>query len=218
MDGKDIFQEVISKRLSPVLMTGSSGELWASLREYVEESISQDQQLVVDRLDSTGAQKILDVLRLRLQDFTVLVDARKATSRAWDRLLKELELPRDGLTILLVADEAPAAVVGRCFRVHLPKKGSLGGLEGPGSFAVGSWLTSVDDRHRDQLLKTCQSWTAEHTDLLIAEISSRLEGNSTLDLTLQRTTPSDFMSALTLLSKYRESPVAPAYVGLRLMR
>lgn len=85
------------------------------------------------------------------------------------------------------------------------------------SFKVGSWLVSVDTLNREQLIKSCQEWTDEHTKLLLAELEARFRGESILGVDLVRTSDEKLIYAAAMLGKYSNSPAAPAAIGLALI-
>jgi len=90
-------------------------------------------------------------------------------------------------------------------------------LDISGAFKVGSWLISVDTRNREQLLKSCQDWGPEHTEVLLGELESRLRGESMLGVDLVRTDDQKLLYASAVLSKYASCPCAPVAVGLTLI-
>ena len=86
-----------------------------------------------------------------------------------------------------------------------------------GIFKVGSWLLSIDTLNKEQLLKSCQDWTLDHTDILIEELNSLSSGTTGLDIELVRTSQEKVLYAVTVISKYRDIPYSPLAVGLTLI-
>lgn len=86
-----------------------------------------------------------------------------------------------------------------------------------GAFKVGSWLVSVDTLNREQLLKSCQDWEPEHTELLLAELEARARGESIVGVELVRTNDKKLHYASAMLGKYGECPCAPVAIGLTLI-
>lgn len=219
MKSKDVFNEVIALGLTPVVFTGRADRLKRALVSFLKNSYTKDQYIVYDRLDATTVKEILPYLHLKDSNLSyVVVDARRATSGSWDKLLKALEdcVPSFNL-FFLVDDDAPDTVASRCFKCYVPS--AVDGdsdFNGSGAFAVGSWLSSVDDHQREQLLKTAREWTDENTDLLLRELNAQLEGDSILGMPLQRTSERELMYAIRAFTLYRDAPSIAAFVGLRL--
>lgn len=90
-------------------------------------------------------------------------------------------------------------------------------LDITGAFKVGSWIVSIDTHNREQLLKTCQEWTGDHTDLLIDELTNLITGHSTLNIELVRTDIDKLVYACAVLSKYRSCPCVALSTGLSLI-
>jgi len=86
-----------------------------------------------------------------------------------------------------------------------------------GTFKVGSWLSSIDTGNREQLLKSCQEWTNEHTDLLLLELEALLQGESIIGSELVRTDQSKLLYATIVLNKYKGIPCAALATGLTLV-
>lgn len=90
-------------------------------------------------------------------------------------------------------------------------------LDITGAFKVGSWLISVDTHNREQLLKTCQDWRQEHTDLLVDEIDSQLNGDSIVKVDLVRTSRKKLIYASVILQKYKSFSHVTTALGLNLI-
>lgn len=90
-------------------------------------------------------------------------------------------------------------------------------LDITGAFKVGSWLISVDTHNREQLLKTCQDWRPEHTDLLVDEIDSQLSGDSIVKVDLVRTSRKKLIYASVILQKYKNFSHVTTALGLSLI-
>lgn len=86
-----------------------------------------------------------------------------------------------------------------------------------GSFKVGSWLVGVDTHNREQVLKSCQGWTSDHTGLLLRELDALLSGDTILDLSLVRTSNQKLLYASIMLSRYSTVPCAALSIGLTLI-
>lgn len=86
-----------------------------------------------------------------------------------------------------------------------------------GTFKVGSWLLSVDTHNREQLLKSCQGWAPEHTELLLLELEAQLLNSSQLGIDLVRTSRKKLIYASMSLEKYKNFSHAPISIGLTLI-
>jgi hypothetical protein len=85
--------------------------------------------------------------------------------------------------------------------------------------AVASWIRSVDERSRGQLLDAVQAWEQRHTDLLIAELSAQLEGSTIVQgIQLGRISRARLLSALSILNDGKNAPLTAVSVGLSLMQ
>lgn len=66
--------------------------------------------------------------------------------------------------------------------------------------AVANWIRAVEEGNRSELIRTTRVWEQRHTDLLIAEIASQLEGSSIVEgVTFQRVSREKLLLGLTLL-------------------
>jgi len=75
----------------------------------------------------------------------------------------------------------------------------------------------VDTLNREQLLKSCQDWEPEHTELLLAELEARARGESLVGVELERTNEKKLHYAAAMIGKYPECPCTAAAVGLTLI-
>ena len=219
MKAHEVFNEVMRLGLSPVVLTGRVDSVKASLSQFLTKAYCADQYTIYDTMDSSTVDLLAKELMLRKSPnlFTV-VDARGVTARAWQKILKTLEDNEPSSAVIFLSDgNIPKAVETRCFRCHVPALSEPADYTGTGAFAVGSWITSVDFRNREQLLKSCQGWTTDYTDLLISELGGIITGNSALKVPVVRLGNERIIYAINNLSKYRDVPTAAASTGLRLI-
>jgi len=219
MKAHEVFNEVMRLGLSPVVLTGRVDSVKASLSQFLTKAYCADQYTIYDTMDSSTVDLLAKELMLRKSPnlFTV-VDARGVTARAWQKILKTLEDNEPSSAVIFLSDgNIPKAVETRCFRCHVPALSEPADYTGTGAFAVGSWITSVDFRNREQLLKSCQGWTTNYTDLLISELGGIITGNSALKVPVVRLGNERIIYAINNLSKYRDVPTAAASTGLRLI-
>ena len=219
MKAHEVFNEVMRLGLSPVVLTGRTDSVKASLTQFLMKGYCADQYTIYDSLTSSTADGFIRELSLRKTPtlFTI-VDARGVTGRAWQKILKALEDNEPSSAILFLTNgDIPKAIETRCFRCHIPALSEPADYTGTGAFAVGSWITSVDFRNREQLLKSCQGWTPDYTDLLISELGGIITGNSMLKVPVVRLGNERIIYAINSLSKYRDVPTAAVSTGLRLI-
>jgi len=219
MKAPDIFNEVLRLGLSPIVLTGRVDSVKQSLTQFLTKTYCEDQFAVYDALTASNVEEFTKGLAVKKNStlFT-LVDARGVTSRSWEKVLKSLEDNVSNSTVIFLSDgRIPKAIETRCFRCHVPATLEVEDHTGTGSFAVGSWIIGVDYRNREQLIKCCQGWTPDSTDLLIRELGGIITGDSVLKIPVVRLENDKIMYALNTLSKYRDVPTAALSTGLRLI-
>jgi len=219
MKAHEVFNEVMRLGLSPVVLTGRVDSVKASLSQFLAKNYCMDQYVTYDTLTSSTVTEFTKELMLRKSpNLFTIVDARGVTARAWQKILKTLEDNEPSSAVIFLSDgNIPKAVETRCFRCHVPALSEPADYSGTGAFAVGSWIVSVDFRNREQLLKSCQGWTPDYTDLLISELGGIITGNSTLKVPVVRLGNERIIYAINNLSKYRDVPTAAVSTGLRLI-
>ena len=189
-----IFKEVISQRLSPLVLTGDHFFVLNKFSQFLLKS---------------------NVLKF------IIISSKNVAPGGWQKLLKTFEDNIPNTQIIIISDKnIPESIKTRSFRCHVPSVQDVErGYSGTEAFSVGSWLISVDTRNREQLLKCCQEWSSGHTSLLIAELNEQLSGNSIMSLTLDKrlANPNRLMAALFILNEYKDVPTSHIYAGLRLM-
>jgi hypothetical protein len=219
MKAHDIFNEVLRLGLSPIVLTGRVDSVKQSLTLFLAKTYCEDQFVVYDNLTAENIDDFIKVLSVRKSPILfTLIDSRGVTARAWQKILKSLEDNTSNSSVLFLSDgNIPKAIETRCFRCHVPATVEVEGHSGTGSFAVGSWIIGVDYRNREQLIKCCQGWTPDSTDLLIRELGGIITGDSVLKIPVVRLENDKIMYALNNLSKYRDVPTAALSTGLRLI-
>ncbi len=220
MKSKDILSEVVRLGMSPTVLTGQTTKIMGALRSFLDARYSEDEFLVLDSVRVADAEALANLTQLRGSALRfVLVNSDDVSTQAWQYLFKVLDNLHAGIQLIFVSNgDIPRAIETRCFRCHVPSKGlSLLDYAGSEAFAVGSWLISLDNKDREQLLKSCRGWSSSHTALLLAELDSRLCGETLLQLDLKRLNNNKIMAAIFILNKYKDSPTAPVYAGMRLL-
>lgn len=222
MKANSALKEVLALKLSPVILSGHTSTTKSELSEQLRRHYSSQEYLVLDTVDVVKVADLRTILTLHKSDLRmIVVDASGVTLKAWEKLLKVLEDNAASTQVVIVSDGTiPPAIETRCFKCHIPPKDEVAiDYSGTSAFAVGSWLISVDVRNSEQLLKSCQEWTDEHSQLLMAELNEQLLGGSLLGLSLEKrlSTPNRIMAAIYMLDQYASAPTASLYAGLRLM-
>ncbi|MCW4026125.1 MAG: hypothetical protein NWE76_01410 [Candidatus Bathyarchaeota archaeon] len=64
---------------------------------------------------------------------------------------------------------------------------------------VVSWIKSVDDQNREELLRTVKGWNNSASDLLKEELIAQYEGRSVLDLTAVSLDKTGLLKAISYL-------------------
>lgn len=219
MKAHEIFKEVLSQGLSPIVMTGRPDATKASLKSFLSKQYGDDQLRVYDSMNAEAAGEFSELLSLKSSSLEyVLVDARNVNERAWQKVLKALEDNKPSFTVIFLSNgQIPKAIETRSFRCHIPAAKSDDSYSAMEAHAVGSWILSVDFRDREKLIKSCDEWDTDDTDLLIEELSGILTNDSRLNMEVMRLEPAKLIFAIDNLSKYRDSPTVALSTGLRLI-
>lgn len=220
MSAQEIFKEVLKQDISPVIMTGRPDQTFAVVKSYLSKMYSEDQYLIYEGLMADSAREFGRYLDLKSSPLAViLVKASGVTAVAWQKCLKVLEDSKTNTKVIFVSDgqDVPNSIVTRSFRCHIPAPKDDSSYSALDAHAVGSWILSVDYRDREKLIKSCDEWDTDDTDLLIEELSGILTNDSKLRMEVRRLEPAKLLFAIDNLSKYRDSPTVALSTGLRLI-
>lgn len=219
MMARDIFNEALKLRLSPIVFTGRVDSTKSSLLAYLNSACYDDQFMVYDTMTTETAEEFIASISLKNSPLLyIVIDSRGVTDRAWQKVLKALEDMHASTTILFVSDgKIPRAIETRCFRCHIPASLGTAEYSGPAAFAVGSWIIGVDYNNREQVIKSCQGWTVDNTDLLLRELGGIITGEPILNVPVIRLETPKIMYAIDNLSKHYGVPTAALSTGLRLI-